>query len=68
MSEKQRCDWGQLTVAALNRATNTPEFNRRYLAWLESIGPECWTPVAKADYERMKAEEAAAKQGEAERK
>lgn len=58
MSEKP--DWGQLTVEALNRATNEPEFKRRYKKWLESIGPKNWTPVAKADYEAMIAQEAAA--------
>jgi len=60
MSEEQRPDWGQLTADALNRATNEPEFKRRYKKWLEDIGPENWTPVAKADYEAMVAEEAAA--------
>jgi hypothetical protein len=57
MSEKQRPNWGQLTVDALNRATTTPEFKARYKKWLEDIGPECWTPQAKRDYEAMMAEE-----------
>lgn len=55
----KKVDWGKANVEALNRATNTPEFNRRYLQWLEDIGPESWTPVAKADYEAMKAQQAA---------
>jgi len=44
MSEEKRHDWGQLTADALNRATNDPEFKRRYKKWLENIGPECWHP------------------------
>lgn len=67
MSEK-KVDWGKATTDALNRATNTPEFNRSYLAWLERIGPKHWTPVARADYEQMKAEEAGAKQRDLEKK
>jgi hypothetical protein len=31
---------------------------------LEFIGPKLWTPTAKADYEKILAEEAAAKQAE----
>jgi hypothetical protein len=23
------------------------------MAWLQFLGPELWTPVAKADYEKM---------------
>lgn len=49
-------DWGQATVDALNRHTGDPEWSARYMRWLEEIGPGNWTPVAKADYEKMKAE------------
>ena len=60
-SDKKAPDYGQLTVDALNRHTTTPEFTARYKAWLELIGPELWTPVAKANYEQILAEEAIAK-------
>jgi hypothetical protein len=44
----------------------TPKFTAKYKAWLESLSPEMleMTPVAKADLEKMRAEEAAAKQAE----
>ena len=42
----------------------SPEFTAKYKAWLEKIGPELWGPVGKADYEKIIAEEAAAKQAE----
>jgi hypothetical protein len=45
-----------LTVDALIRHTTDPEWSARYMRWLDDIGPNCWTPVAKADYEQMKAE------------
>jgi hypothetical protein len=51
--EKQRPDWGQLTVDALNHHTSSPEFKASYKKWLEDIGPANWPPVAKADYEAM---------------
>jgi hypothetical protein len=54
-------------LAALNRATNDPEFKARYRKWLEYIGPKCWTPVAKADEEAILAEEVAAKRAEPQR-
>ena len=54
-------DYGQLTVDALRRHTTTPEFTAGYKAWLEYLGPELWTPVAKADHEEIMAEERAAK-------
>ena len=43
----------QVFADALNRATSTPEFTARYKAWLEYLGPSGWTPVARADYEKM---------------
>jgi len=57
MSDAGKMDWGKLTVDALNKATNTPEFNASYKRWLEYIGPDNWTPIAKADYEKMMREE-----------
>ena len=54
-------DYGQLTVDALNRYHNSPEFTARYKKWLLSLHPECLTPVAKADLEKMLAEEEEAK-------
>jgi hypothetical protein len=46
----------------MNRLTTSPEFTAKYKAWLEYVGPELWSPVAKADYDKIIAEEAAAKQ------
>ena len=59
-------DYAALSAAAMNRLTTSPEFTAKYKAWLERIGPELWGPVGKADYEKIIAEEAAAKQAEAE--
>ena len=39
----------------------SPKFTAKYKAWLEYIGPKFWSPVAKADYEKIIAEEAEAK-------
>jgi hypothetical protein len=50
---KRKVDWGKLNVEALNRATSDPVFSAKYKAWLEYLGPNLWTPVAKADYEKM---------------
>ena len=47
-----------------NRDTISLEFTARYKKWLEYIGPKFWGPVGKADYEKIIAEEAAAKQAE----
>jgi hypothetical protein len=55
MSDIDGPDYGKLTVEALNRHMNSPEFEAEYMKWLEFIGPANWTPVAKADYEAMKA-------------
>ena len=52
-SERQTPDFGALTAEALNRHTNGHEFSARYKAWLEYMGPELWSPIAKADYEAM---------------
>jgi hypothetical protein len=49
----------------MNRHSTSPEFEAKYKARPERIGPELWGPVGKADYEKMIAEEAAAKQAEA---
>jgi len=62
---REPVDWCQLSVDAMNRHTTSPEFAARYKAWLEKIGPELWGPVGKADYEKIIAEGAAAKQAEA---
>jgi hypothetical protein len=56
-SDRQAPDYGALTMEALNRHMNTQEFSARYKAWLEYLGSEHWTPVAKADYEKMCAED-----------
>jgi hypothetical protein len=48
----------------MNRLTTSPEFTAKYKAWLEYIGPKLWSKTAKADYEQILAEEAAAKQAE----
>jgi hypothetical protein len=61
-------DWCQLSVDAMNRHTTSPEFTARNKKWLEYIGPELWTPTAKADYEKIIAEEAAATQAETKKK
>jgi hypothetical protein len=63
--EEEPVDWCQLSVDAMNRHTTSPEFTAKYKAWLEKIGPELWGPVGKADYEKIIAEEAAAKQAKA---
>jgi hypothetical protein len=52
-------DWGQKSAEAMNRLTTSPEFTAKYKAWLERIGPELWSKTAKADYEKIIAEEAA---------
>ncbi|HEY2874715.1 MAG TPA: hypothetical protein VGJ56_22510, partial [Reyranella sp.] len=52
-SDRQTPDYGALTVEALKRHTNSQEFSARYKAWLEYVGPELWSPIAKADYETM---------------
>jgi hypothetical protein len=57
-------DYAALSAAAMNRHTTSPEFTAKYKAWLERIGPELWGPVGKVDYEKIIAEEAAAKQAE----
>jgi hypothetical protein len=62
---EREIDWGQLSVEAMNRHTTSPEFTARYKKGLEYIGPELWSKTAKADYEQILAEEAAAKQAEA---
>jgi hypothetical protein len=59
-NETQAPDYGALSVDALNRHTSSPEFTARYRKWLEdheAAGIEL-TPVAKADLEAMRAEEA----------
>jgi hypothetical protein len=58
-------DYAKLSADALNKYTTSPEFTARYKKWLEYIGPELWSKTAKADYEQILAEEAAAKQAEA---
>ena len=52
----------------MNRHTTSPQFTARYKKWLEYLGPDLLTPLAKADYEQILAEEAAAKQTEAKSK
>jgi hypothetical protein len=61
-------DYAALSAAAMNRHTTSPEFTARYKKWLEYLGPDLLTPLAKADYEQILAEEAAAKQTEAKSK
>jgi hypothetical protein len=59
-SERQAIDYGALSVEALNRHTSSPEFTARYRKWLEdgeAAGIQL-TPVAKADLEAMRAEDA----------
>ena len=60
MAKEPSVDYGQLTLNALNRHLNSPEFTARYKARLLEIPPEDLTPVQKADLERMLAEEKAA--------
>jgi hypothetical protein len=55
-SDGQSPDYAALSVEAINRHTTSPEFTAKYKAWLEYLGPEHWTPVAKADYEAMSKE------------
>jgi hypothetical protein len=52
------------SVVTLNKHTTSPEFTAKYKKWLEKIGPGVWSKTAKADYEKIIAEEAAAKQAE----
>jgi len=49
----------------MSHHTASPEFSAKYKAWLGYIGPKLWSKTAKADYEQIMAEEAAAKQAEA---
>ena len=54
---KGSIDYGQLTVDALNRYHNSPEFTARYKKWLLQFRYEDLTPVAKRDLDAMLAEE-----------
>ena len=62
MTDKKKgsgIDYGQLTVDALNRYHNSPEFTARYKKFLLSLPPDCLTPVAKADLDKILADEEA---------
>jgi hypothetical protein len=63
--DRVELDYAALSAAAMNRHTTSPEFTARYKKWLEYLDPDLLTPLAKADYEQILAEEAAAKQAEA---
>jgi hypothetical protein len=55
-------DYAALSAESMNSLTMSPAFTTKYKAWLEYIGPTFWGPVGKADYEKIIAEEEAAKQ------
>ena len=51
MSDGKQPDYGKLTVEALNRAMNNPEFVAKYRTWL--MGLKSRTPFEQAELEAI---------------